>query len=70
MSKITIELDDYEVANLRSGLLFLIDVGGDTGDWLMQIMHKLPDNGHAPIKAPSEQRRALALKVGYPLLFP
>lgn len=44
---VTIELDDYEVANLREGLLFLRTVGGDTGDWLGQILLKLPVVYHA-----------------------
>lgn len=36
-----VELDEYEVANLREGLLTLRQLNCDTGDWLGQILHKL-----------------------------
>lgn len=38
----TVPLDDYEIANLREGLLALRELGCDTGDWLGQILNKLP----------------------------
>ena len=64
-----IELDDYEIANLREALLFLRDVGGDTGDWHQQILNKLPEVDYKPNHVAQEQRRALALNVGWRLLF-
>lgn len=58
MNKHTIELDDYEVANLRSALFFLRDIGADTGDWLGQIQNKLSDLGenHPPNKASDRKK--------------
>lgn len=67
--KYTIELEDYEVSNLKSVLLFAKDVGGDTGDWYNQVLFKLPPTGIPPNKAPSELRRELACRAGYQLLF-
>lgn len=37
-----IEVDDYEIVNLREGLLALRELGCDTGDWLGQLLNKLP----------------------------
>ncbi len=60
-----IELDEYEVTNLRSALLFLKKVGGDTGDWYNQVLFKLPETKMAPNKSPMEQFNQLALYVGW-----
>lgn len=38
-----IEIDDYETVNLREGLLTLRELGCDTGDWLGQLLNKLPE---------------------------
>ncbi len=68
----TIQLDPYEVANLREGLIFLRSVGGDTGDWLRQILWKLDEmnlDDYKPNKTEIEQRRDLALRVGWKGLF-
>ena len=62
-------LDEYEIANLRQGLLFLREVGGDTGDWLGQILNKLPESTVAPNHSVRDQKRALALRVGWKGLF-
>jgi hypothetical protein len=64
-----IELDDYEVANLREGLLLLRDSGGDTGDWLGQILYKLPDVEYGPNLSVQEQKRESALRLGWRLLY-
>lgn len=66
-----IELDDYEVANLQVALAFLSHVGGDTGDWHAQVLHKLVmcDAQTAPNKSVYEQRRALAELVGWRLIY-
>ena len=45
---VTVELDDYETVNLREGLLTLRRLGCDTGDWLGQILNKLPDSNTQP----------------------
>ena len=62
-------LDDYEIANLREGLLFLRECGGDTGDWMGQILMKLPEVERAPNVSAQEQKRMLALRVGWKGLF-
>lgn len=59
-----IDLDEYETVNLREGLLFLRSIGGDTGDWLGQILIKLPATERAPNVSAQEQRRNLAHRVG------
>lgn len=64
----SVELDEYEVANLREGLLFLRAFGGDTGDWMGQLLMKLPEVERAPNVSLQEQRRALALRVGWQVL--
>ena len=64
-----LELDDYEIANLREGLLFLRECGGDTGDWMGQILMKLPEVERAPNVSAQEQKRMLALRVGWKGLF-
>lgn len=43
-----VELDDYEISNLDAGLRTLRELGCDTGDWLGQILLKLPDVGYVP----------------------
>ncbi len=64
-------LDEYEIVNLREGLLFLRAVGGDTGDWMGQILMKLPaDLERRPNKTVQEQKRELALRAGWRTLFP
>lgn len=65
----TLELDDYEVANLREGLLFLRTVGGDTGDWMGQLLMKLPEVERAPNVSLQEQRRALCMCVGWRAIY-
>ena len=65
----TLELDEYEVANLRDGLLFLRKVGGDTGDWMGQILMKLPEVERKPNVSTQEQARQLALRVGWRALY-
>lgn len=43
-TKYTIELDGYQVANLRALLKAAITFNGfNTGDWIGEIPHKLPD---------------------------
>ena len=37
-----LELDDYEATNLRAALLTLRKLGLDTGDWLGQILFRIP----------------------------
>ena len=69
-TRTTLELDSYEVANLYQGLLFLREVGGDTGDWLVQILLKLPDPGVPPNKSVQEQKADLARLIGWRLLWP
>lgn len=64
----SVELDDYEVANLREGLLFLRSVGGDTGDWLGELLMKLPEVERTPNASLQDQRRSLALRVGWQVL--
>ncbi len=66
----SLELDDYEVTNLRHGLLFLREVGGDTGDWLGQILMKLPEVEKIPNRAVQDQKSELALRVGWRFLWP
>ena len=66
---VRLELDEYEVANLRDGLLFLRAVGGDTGDWMGQILMKLPEVERAPNVSCQEQRRQLAIRVGWRVLY-
>ena len=67
---VSIDFDEYEVANLREGLLFLRACGGDTGDWMGQILMKLPDVDRSANVSLSEQKRRLAIKVGWRLLWP
>lgn len=67
--KTLIELDEYEIANLREGLIFLRTVGGDTGDWLGQILLKLPLVPVPPNKTLQEQKRDLAHRVGWRIIF-
>lgn len=43
-----IPMDDYEVSNLRAGLEVLRKLGLDTGDWLGQLLFKLPEVDHKP----------------------
>lgn len=64
-----LELDDYEVANLQAGLAFLNHIGGNTGDWHGQIVHKLLqfDVQTVPNKSVHDQRRDLALSIGWRL---
>lgn len=50
-----IEVDDYEISNLREGLLTLREIGCDTGDWLGQILNKLPDTTTVPNKTVVQQ---------------
>lgn len=72
MAKHRIELDDYEVVNLREGLMFLRDCGGDTGDWLGQIYNKLyvleVDRSVKPNKTRYQQRSELGTRVGYQVM--
>lgn len=67
MAKHRIELDDYELVNLREAMLFLKEVGGDTGDWFQQVRSKLavPEVEMAPNRTRHEQQRELALRVGW-----
>lgn len=66
-----LELDGYEVANLQTCLAFVHHVGGDTGDWHAQVLHKLLqfDVREKPNKSVHEQRRELALKTGWGMLW-
>ena len=64
-TKHTIELTDYEIANLREGLIFLREVGGDTGDWYQQVLSKLPDTHTTPNHTAQNQKRAFALRIGW-----
>ncbi len=64
----TVTLTDYEIANLREGLKFLREVGGDTGDWYQQVLDKLPDTHTTPNKEEHEQMRALCLRIGWSVL--
>ena len=60
-------LDDYEAANLREGLLTLRNLGGDTGDWLGQILFKIPPTErppNVPLKEQLARVRAAALLSG------
>lgn len=66
----TLELDEYEVANLREGLLFLREVGGDTGDWLGQLLLKLPKTEYTPNKTVQKQKYELAANLGWRTLWP
>jgi hypothetical protein len=43
-----IRLNEYEIANLQVGLLLLRHLGADTGDWLGQVLHKLPPVTQVP----------------------
>lgn len=51
-NKHVIELSSYEVANLREAILATAGPGPlaalDTGDWLYQILHKLPQVDYHP----------------------
>lgn len=64
--KVTVELDGYQVANLRalieatgynragndpSPLAFLM-----TGDWIGEVYWKLPASEHPPNRTPEQQR--------------
>lgn len=64
-------LSDYEAANLAQALVFLGSVGGNTGDWHGQLIHRLNqlDIGTSPNKHASEQRRELAMRAGWDLLW-
>lgn len=64
-----ISLDDYEVANLREGLLFLRACGGDTGDWMGHLLMKLPEVKQKPNVTLQEQKRKLALLIGWKAVF-
>jgi hypothetical protein len=50
-----LELDEYEVANLRAGLQVLRSLHLDTGDWMGQILMKLPPTERLPNRAVSVQ---------------
>jgi len=48
--------DDYEAINLKEGLLTLRRLGLDTGDWLGQILNRLPETSDIkPNKTVDEQ---------------
>lgn len=47
--------DAYEVTNLRAGLLTLRALGLDTGDWMGQILNRLPPSPVAPNVLPEVQ---------------
>lgn len=68
----TIELNNYQAVNLMAAMVFISNLGGDTGDWHAEILHKLVelkvDIDMAPVKSPHEQRRELALRVGWEIL--
>lgn len=40
IEKLVLELDTYQVVNLREGLLTLRELGCDTGDWLGELLLK------------------------------
>ncbi len=44
----TLDLDDYEAANLRAALEVLAKLGLDTGDWLGQIRLRIPSTEFQP----------------------
>lgn len=48
LAALALVLNDYELANLRAGLELLRKIGCDTGDWLGQILWKLPDVEQKP----------------------
>ena len=54
-----IAMDDYEVSNLRVGLEVLRKIGLDTGDWLGQLLFKLPTVEHAPNQDMDQQMKRL-----------
>lgn len=49
------ELDAYEITNLRAGLLTLRALNLDTGDWLGQILNRLPETTLHPNRAIEDQ---------------
>ena len=53
--RITTIRDDYEIANLRAGLLTLRALNLDTGDWLGQILNRLPEATIEPNKSVDSQ---------------
>jgi hypothetical protein len=50
-----LELDEYEVANLRAGLQALKELDLDTGDWLLEILIRLPSVERLPNRPVSAQ---------------
>lgn len=51
-----IPMDDYEISNLKAGLETLRKLGLDTGDWLGELLYKLPDVEHRPPNQTVEQQ--------------
>jgi hypothetical protein len=51
----SLPLDEYEIANLREGLLMLRHIGCDTGDWLGQTLFKLPPIERLPNQTVEQQ---------------
>ena len=48
-------MDGYEIANLRAGLQVLQKLGLDTGDWLGQLLFKMPEDVQKPNEAIESQ---------------
>jgi len=64
----TIELTEYEIANLKAALVFVGKFGADTGDWYAQVLRKLPDVEVRPNKTWDELRDDLFLRTGASVL--
>ena len=59
----TLELDEYEAANLEEGLVTLRRLACDTGDWLGQILNRLPKTEYVPnVYSDGQVARALLSK--------
>lgn len=72
MNEHQLTLNDYQVVNLRQAFVLLNAVGGDTGDWfheIIQQLNRVETGDIAPNKTGQDQKRDLALKVGWGALF-
>lgn len=59
----TLELDEYEASNLEEGLVTLRRLSCDTGDWLGQILNRLPKTEYVPnVYVDGQVKRALLSK--------
>jgi hypothetical protein len=61
--RVSLELDDYETANLLWLIRLASRLGLDTGDWCHQIRSKLEIRGHGEVSGPNSSERDTEFRV-------